>query len=358
MIDADSLTLKLDKRRFQIGQIFVEHPAVAEAQFMLRDALKHGPRLREFSTRYLYGYSRCGKSELTKRLITELTGKPVAKEEFFQIIEGNGHKIVYADLTSGATPRVVCRMMLFQLFGDKECLSARLTDPEMTAGMIKLFRKHGITWLFIDEAQTMLRALTEKSAHKLSEFVFTIENARAFGTTLVGTPRLEHLLRMEDTALERQGGIKHLSPFAFKTEVEKTALASFVDTFASKLPYKANWFQECEDEDQMLLATMYAIRGRPGRFAILNEQAAIRGFDDCGGTPPEVLTKKHLAAAFDVSFKGEERMHGLNPFVDSDFKKLPKFPLNVDEEKQLATDWTEEPNSPKRRKGGKLYGVS
>ena len=358
MIDAVSLEQELDKRTFHIGQIFVEHPAVSEAQFMLRDAMKHGARIREFSTRYLIGYSRCGKSELTKRLITELTGKPVAKEEFFQIIEGNGHKIVYADLTSGATPRVVCRMMLFQLFGDKECLSTRLTDPEMTALMIRFFRKHGITWLFIDEAQTMLRALTEKSAHKLSEFVFAIENARAFGTTLVGTPRLEHLLRMEDTALERQGGIKHLAPFAFKTEVEKTGLASFVDTFASKLPYKANWFQDCEDEDQMLLATMYAMRGRPGRFAILNEQAAIRGFDDCGGTPPEVLTREHLAAAVDVSFKGEERMQGLNPFIDSDFRKLPKFPLNVDEEKQMAPDWTEEPKSPKRRKGGDLYGAS
>lgn len=357
MTEPISLEQELDKRRFHIGQIFVVHPAVAEAQFMLRDAMKHGARIRETSTRYLVGYSRCGKSELIKRTITELTGKPVLKE-FFQIIEGNGHKIVYMDLTSGAVPKAACRMMLFQLFGDKECLNARITEFEMTVLMINLFKKHGITWLFIDEAQTMLRSLTEKSAHKLAEFILGMENARAFGITLVGDPRLEHLHRMEDAPLERHGGTKHLLPFAFRTETEITAYASFIDTFVSRLPFKANWFADCQDEDQMLLATMYATRGRAGRFSVLNEQATIRSFDDCGGSAPEVLKKEHLAAAFDVSFKGEARMHGLNPFIDSDFKKLPKFPLCIDDEKQMVTDWTEEPKSPKRRKGGNLYGGS
>jgi hypothetical protein len=200
MAESISLVEELNKRRFQIGQIFVAHPAAAEAQFMLKDAIKNGARIREFSTRYLIGYSRCGKSETTKRLITELTGKPVLKE-FFQIIEGNGHKIVYADLTLGATPKAACRMMLFQLFGDKQCLRPALTESEMTVLMINLFRKHGITWLFIDEAQTMLRSLTDKGAHKLSEFVLSIENARAFGTTLIGAPGLDHLHQMEAAAL-------------------------------------------------------------------------------------------------------------------------------------------------------------
>jgi hypothetical protein len=142
-------------------------------------------------------------------------------------------------------------------------------------------------------------------------------------------PSLKNLRDTIDATKQRSGGIKKLEPFGLKSD----EFPAFVAAFSDQLPFKTNWFTENEDDHHMLRATFYAQRGRPGRHALLVDTAIVQAFIRTAGAEPVELTKQDLAAAFDLVSRDDDDMHGLNPFRDDDYCRLPKFPLSVDEEK-------------------------
>jgi len=306
--------------------IFVKHTKAEEARQMLLLSLAFARRLRENSSTYLIGWSRCGKSEIIKRLLQEQTGLPVSKERI-QLLQGNGKRYLYADLMGGSTPRLLARQINFKIFNDRK--SRRLGEEEGTDALITNLNDCNVDGLILDEAQN----LAEDGVKKLARFILSIENECSAPLFVVGPPSLVKMMTKVDAMGQRSGGIKILTPFGFADDDQQEVHAAFVAAFSEELPFASNWFKDNEDDHHMLRATFYAQRGRPGRHSLLVEAAVPHAFIRTGGAEPKELTREDLAAGFDRVFMGQEIMQGRNPFRSADYLKLPPFPLSVEQEK-------------------------
>jgi hypothetical protein len=318
----------LDEKLEAIQQIFVQHTKAQEAREMLQLSLRFARRAREISSTYLIGWSRCGKSEIIKRLLQEQTGISVSKDRV-QLLQGKGKRYLYADLTGGATPRTLARKINDTIFNDRKSLS--LGEDEGTDALIDNLNDHNVDGFFMDEAQNL--ADDKKGIKKLGRFILSAENHCNAPLFIVGAPSLLDTRRAIEATRQRSGGLKKLEPFGF-VGGQKDFLSAFVAAFSEQLPFPSNWFSQNEDDHDMLRATFYAQRGRPGRHSLLVEAATVHAFIRTGGAEPEELTKEDIAAGFDRVFLDEDAMLGLNPFRKEDYKKLPAFPLNVEQEER------------------------
>jgi len=344
----------LEKKRAHIGQIFVQHHDVVAVREFLNQVNATHFRLREMETAYVRGWSRCGKSETIKRWIHELTGQHVVPGVALQLLEGNGIRIVYADMTIGATPMQASQMIGSELFGSGKIL--RLQELPVTKELIRLLSHHRVTILIVDEAQTLLRSLGPKGADKFAAWILAIENAQAFQLVLVGAPFLELLQLSVDAADAREAGSRVLKPFAFATNDDQDKHRGFVKSFAEQLPFKANWISDSLSTDKRydtLYALFFATRGRPGVHAKLHEHSTVMACRDTGDS--EVLTKEHFRAAFDLRYLANSKYSGCNPFKDSDYARLPKIALSVDQD-ELDQQMTAFMKTTPNPTGGKLYG--
>jgi hypothetical protein len=342
----------LERKRIHIGQIFVKHPDVVGVREFLDQLHLAGFRLREMETAYIRGWSRCGKSETIKRWIHDLTGQHVLPGVYLQLLQGNGIRIIYADMTIGATPNQASQMIGWKLFGSEKIRT--LSELAVTDEFIELLKKHRVAVLVIDEAQWLLRSLGPKGADKFASWILTIENARAFQLVLLGAPFLELIQLSVDAAAARQAGSRLLNPFPFDTPDRQAKYAAFVKSFSSQTPFKKNWITEALETEKRfdtLRALYFADRGRPGNHAKLQEHATLFA----GGDAQE-LTKEHFRAAFDLRYLADSKYKGFNPFRESDYVRLPPFPLSVAEADPDAQMKAFMRTMSGNRKGGRLYG--
>jgi hypothetical protein len=347
----------LDHKRLSIGKIFVQHTDVVAVRELLNSVSETSFRLREMETLYFRGWTRCGKSETIKRWIYEQTGQHVIPGVALQLLEGNGIRIIYADMTSGATPMQASQMIGSKLFGSNKILS--LKELQVTDEFIRLLSPDdGVTtFLIVDEAQWLLRSLGPKGADRFAAWVLTIENARAFQLVLVGAPFLELLQLMVEAADARQAGSRLLKPFGFRTEDQQAQYGAFSKSFAGEVPYESNWIKEGLETSkryETLHALFFATRGRPGTHAKLHEHAAVASYRRTGSL--DSLSKEDFCAAFELRYLANAKYQGFNPFKDSDFKRLPQFPLTIEEDPPDEQMKTFMKAKSKSRKGGKLYG--
>ncbi|WP_198137013.1 ATP-binding protein [Nitrobacter hamburgensis] len=309
-----------------IRGIFVKHTKVEEARQMLLLSVAFARRLRENSSTYLIGWSRCGKSETIKRLLQEQTGQPISKKRI-QLLHGNGKRFLYVDLMGGSTPRILARQINFNIFNDRKSL--RLGEEEGTGALIENLNDLKVDGIILDEAQN----LAEDGVKKLARFILSIENECSAPLFVVGPPSLVKMMTKVDAMSQRSGGIKMLPPFGFADDEQREIHAAFVAAFSDELPFESNWFRDNEYDHHMLRATFYAQRGRPGRHSLLVEAAVPHAFIRTGGAEPKELMKEDIAAGFDRVFINQEIMHGRNPFRSEDYLRLPQFPLSVEQEK-------------------------
>ena len=109
-----------------------------------------------------------------------------------------------------------------------------------------------------------------------------------------------------------------------------------------------------ENRFDTLRALYFVTRGRPGSHAKLHEHATVFACRDTGDS--EELSKEHFRAAFDLRYLANPKYLGFNPFKDSDYALLPKFPLSVDEtelDEQMKAFMKAKSGN---RRGGWLYG--
>jgi hypothetical protein len=342
----------LEQKRTKIGQIFVQHPAVVGVRRFLDDVHGTGFRVREMETAYIMGWSRCGKSETIKRWIHQLTGQHVVPGVGLQVLEGNGNCIVFADMTIGATPMQASQMIGNRLFGSSKILT--LKELPVTDEFIRILIANGVTILVIDESQMLL---LRGGADKFAAWILSIENARAFQLVLVGSPLLERLHRTVDATDARQAGSRVIKPFAFATRDQRAQYGAFVKSFSAESPFKRNWISEALKTDKRfdtLRCLYFADRGKSGVHAKLHEFATVEACRDTGDS--DELTKEHFRLAFDLRFLDNHKYLGCNPFNDSDYDRLPQFPLVPDGAELEMKDYLKL-RSP-HRKGGRIYGDS
>jgi hypothetical protein len=305
--------------------IFVRHTKAEEARQMLLLSVAFAKRLRENSSTYLIGWSRCGKSEIIKRLLQDQTGQIVSKKKI-QLLQGNGKRFFYIDLIGGSTPRILARQVNFEIFNDRKSLG--FGEELGTSRLIENLNELKVDGIILDEAQN----LAEDGVKKLARFILSIENECSAPLFVVGPPALVEMMTKVDAMSQRSGGIKMLKPFGFANDEQREVHGAFVAAFSDQLPFETNWFKENEDDYHMLRATFYAQRGRPGRHSLLVEAAVPHAFIRTKGAEPKELTKEDVAAGFDRVFLDQENMHGRNPFRSEDYLALPKFPLSVEPE--------------------------
>ncbi|WP_431203192.1 ATP-binding protein [Bradyrhizobium betae] len=165
ILNSPLVVSKLDK----IRGIFVRHTKAEEARQMLLLSVSFAKRLRESSSTYLIGWSRCGKSEIIKRLLQDQTGQIVSKKKI-QLLTGNGKRFLYIDLIGGATPRILARQVNFQIFNDRKSLG--FGEELGTGALIENLNELEVDGIILDEAQN----LAEDGVKKLARFILAIEN--------------------------------------------------------------------------------------------------------------------------------------------------------------------------------------
>ncbi|MCJ2050530.1 ATP-binding protein [Methylobacterium sp. J-070] len=321
--------LPLAKRLAYIERIFIRHASIVLADDTLGILTDVPSGRREATLGYIRGYSRCGKSETLKRHIEKLTGLPVQKK-LEQLIGGNGHLVVYVELSSGDTPLGVAQRIL-GLFEDLK-LHRRNTavpqDRERDAirRAVDISNDNGVTLLALDEVQNLFRTGSAGDIAKTASMLISMQNASGFPIALTASPRLQELFDGNDAVQERAGPSMFLRPLPFRDGDEQEVFRGLVQKFEEKLPYLKG---PGLFSDRWLPATFFATRGRVGRLAKLAHAATTVAFKDAAqGNNPANMTLAHVRRGFELLHGSDPRMLGVNPF---DGKALPKIPLSVEE---------------------------
>jgi hypothetical protein len=358
------ICLPLNDKLDAIQRIYIRHPDIDHAWKVLKYNLLHSVRRSEAACGYIVGHSRCGKSETAKRWIYQTcgrrpeAGKPGKPYQPYQLIEGNGKTIVYADLTNGSTPFIATCQMLKKLFND--ITTTTLSETTAAARLIEQFRLAKVDQFIIDEGQKMFVKKGAAAITKFASWLVTIENARLFGTVVMGDMRLKDLFPQDDAINERKTGLALLRPFPFATPSDEEDYEGFVVEFERMLPFNktpiTNGTGRCTP--LMLLMIYFATRGPPGALSKLCEAATVEAYERLGGKNVESLEMADFIAAFDFLSKNDPRMKGVNPFTVDDRRKIPSFPLTPTEKE--ADSEADTPEAPRRRSkvGGRILAKS
>jgi len=338
-------TWDIDARLNCIQQTYIKHPQVVRIRTQLELHWKYGLRLRESTTSLIVGHSRCGKSETLKRFVKEKTGKrvPSTSEGTAQLIEGNGHRIVYLDTMNGATPLQASQTIADQIFTN----GLKFSETQASQKVIDLFTQHDVDLLVIDEGQKMTGADGIGAASdKFVNWLISMENSRKFRIIVAGGPGLQMTIDHHPMLRDRKDAVQLLQPFAHATDRDVSAFGNFLRQFEKHMPFLSTPLSDPALQD----AFFYASRGRPGKLAKFLEKATQIAFLRNKEKPVPHLTAKHLAEAFEIALLGETQMLGVNPFDHSG--SLPTIPLNVDQE-GYGFDPDEPPRGP-RPKGSRI----
>lgn len=316
---AEMISWDIDRRLNRIQQIYILHPAVQRVMQQLDFAWDHGMRLRETSTAFIMGNSRCGKSETLKQFIRRKTGKPFPNDNGATslFIEGNGCRIVYLDCTNGATPLQASISILKNLFQFR----LKITENEASEKLIHHFGMNQVDMFIIDEGQKMIG--TGAAANSFANWILSLENARKFRIVVSGDPKLKYLMDSHPTIRDRKDSFVEIQPFAHRSAADRAAFRTFLKNFDRMMPFLSTPLADPANDDAIYFAT----RGRPGKLGKLLEKATILAFKD---GLPKSLGIEHLASAFTLSFAHETWMLGVNSF---DHKgDLPTIPRSLAEE--------------------------
>jgi hypothetical protein len=328
------IALPLEKKLSIIQKIYVRDEVVGEAWEVLSGTVAHGLRLREASTGYIIGESRCGKSEAVKRFLFKRHGRYPVKGLPFQLIEGNGHRTVWADMTNGATPLIATKMLLSTVFRDIG-VRARMSESEAAIRLIEVLPHHEVDLFIVEEAQMMFNGHGPGSALKLSNWLLPLENAALFKTILVGAPELLEMFTQVLAAGRRHGGIARLDPFAFRTAKQKNQFARFVASFVKDLPVASTCIMSEETgkcDPRRLADLYYATRGVRGIVAKLMEFTLIGAHKRAAaGSNVERLELEDFALGFDYLLKHDPLMRNVNPFRVANENDIPSHPLTPQE---------------------------
>jgi hypothetical protein len=363
---SDARVSPLQTKLDVIGSIFVRHDDINRAWRVLDRTYRFGFRLNEASTGYIYGHSRCGKTEVAHRFIQSLTGKRPIRGKIYdsfgrirgpvcQLIEGNGVKIVYLDLTNGALPLAACQEIL-KVFKEIKP-THRMKQPEATARIIEVLGFHNVDILIVDEAQQAFRGHGIHAPNALGEWLLPMENAKVFKVVLVGSPDLRRLLREVPAARERHGGLAYLKPFDFETEEDEVFFGGFVEKFVRDLPFDST----CLLEDgkkisrRRLFDLYFTTRGVQGELPKLCEQSTISAFERCGSEVPKSLILDDFIAGFDYLFHDDDRMKGVNPFATTDIKRIPTISLVWNHKQHEGSEEQQKPVKRGRMKGFHIH---
>lgn len=315
----------VDRKLQRIQQTYIKHPQAQRVRMQLDLHWKYGLRMREGTTSYIVGYSRCGKSETLKRFTKDRTGKnfPKSKDGTVLLIEGNGVRVVYLDTMNGATPRQASISMLKNLFN----YHIRITENEAAEKLIHFFSENKIDLFIIDEGQKMIgKEGTGLAADKFVNWLLSLENAGCTRIVVSGGPELQNTIDTHPMLRDRKDSVQHIRPFPHGTSAEKEAFKKFLKAFDDHMPYVSTPIAEPALQD----AVFYATRGRPGRLAKLLEKATQIALMRNKDKPVAKLDQSHLAEAFDMIMLEEAQMFGVNPFDhDGD---LPTIPVSIEQE--------------------------
>ncbi|UEM08390.1 ATP-binding protein [Bradyrhizobium barranii subsp. barranii] len=346
---------ELRRKLDTIGSIFIRHDGILEGWEVLERTYHVGFRVNEATTGYIYGHSRCGKTELAHRFIKQLTGTRPIRGPVCQFVEGNGLRIVYLDLTNGSSP-LPATIMLLRLFRDIKA-NSRLSQPDATSRLIDNLLLHRPDMLFVDEAQQAFRGDGTYSVNALGEWLLPLQNARACRSALIGSPKLDRLFKTVEAARERHGGIAYLDPFSFKTEIDISIFRTFLRMFFEKLPFAKTCIVNDDGTVNIRRASdiYYSSRGGPGGVANLCEAATCAAFRRAAGAVPTTLELSDFAGGFDFLYRHDVRMKGVNPFLADDRKSIPAIPLTPDEEEDPEEKPKPKGNSKQSKVGGRIH---
>jgi hypothetical protein len=350
--------LPLDDKLDAIQRIYIRHPDIDHAWKVLKYNILHSVRRSEAPAGYIIGHSRCGKSETAKRWIYQTCGRRPVPGEPYQLISGNGKTIVYADLTNGSTPLIATTEILKKLFAD--ITIKQLSETTAAARLIKQFEWHGVDQFIIDEGQMMFVNKGAAGISKFASWIVSIENARMFGTVILGDTRLKKIFAQVDAVQKRKKGFASLKPFSFASPYDEAFFESFVVEFERMLPFLrtpiTNGTGRCTP--LMLLMIYFATRGTPGLLALLCEQAAVEADDRLGGGNVESLEMEDFVAAFDFLSKNDDLMKGVNPFAVDDRRAIPSFHLTPPETEDDSQADAQKAPRPRSKAGGRILAKS
>jgi hypothetical protein len=347
-----------------IGSGFIMHDGIEHAWRVLDWTFKYGFRLNESQPGYIYGDSRCGKTETAHRWIQHITGKrPVrgrklidGKEEAIlcQLIEGNDVKLLYLDLTNGASPLEACKGIL-RLFNYPKPMQ-RMKQTEATAKAIGMLIARSVDCVIVDETQQIFKGDGDLAAHAIAEWLLPMANARSFKMVFIGARNLKKLFKVQ-SAEARHFGIALLEPFKYNTKIDKGLWAGFLELFLKVVPFDTADLRVDGDKAKPLAERhvynfYYATRGAPGELAKFLETTAICAFERNNGILPDRLLLDDFVQAFEFLWRNDARMQGANPFSIADLKDVPSIPLSS----KAAVD-----DRPKARPraavvGGRIHG--
>jgi len=318
-------TWDVDKRLSRIQQIYIKHPQVTRVGTQLDLHWKHGLRLREATTSFIVGHSRCGKSETLKRFVKSKTGMSMPKTSSGTclLVEGNDARIVYLDTMNGATPLQASISILANLFQFK----LKITENQASEKLIHFFGLAGVDLFVIDEGQKMIGADgVGRAADKFVNWLLSLENAGKFRIVVSGGPELQNTIDTHPMVRDRKDAVQHLKPFAHATDVDRAAFRNFLTNFDGVMPFESTPLSQAKLQD----AFFFACRGRPGKLAKLMEKATQIAFLRSEDKPMNDLTVGHLSEAFSLSLLSESQMLGVNPFDHEG--ALPSIPLSIEQE--------------------------
>lgn len=218
---------EIDKIIVDFRAKLVRYPAYLKAIDAIQRCHEMGRyALEEPSCLLITGVSGCGKSTIRKEYAKQYPSR--------RLVDRTKIIVLQLELPSQPTIKNVAERILIEL-GDP--FPEKGSAEGKTARIIKLFRECGVELVFLDEFQHFIDHAGKKIEYRVADWLKHLINSTKVPFVLMGLPRCEKILEINEQLRRRFTPRVELMPFDFLNKNARINFASLLKSLEKNLPF-------------------------------------------------------------------------------------------------------------------------
>ncbi|MCH7377095.1 TniB family NTP-binding protein [Aeromonas sp. MR19] len=305
-------SLNIHQKIAELRKVVIFHPQCQTAFDAIRDAYLMSAQVGFPQHLLCVGQSGTGKSTLKSLIFDEYPPELLPDRELLPVL--------CVDTPSQPTIRNMAEAMLVQL--GEPCFM-RGSAIDKTNRILNLIKEKQVRLIIVDELQHFIDRGRRRAPLEVSDWLKTLIDQSQVSTVLMGLPRCEQILQVNEQLRRRYGRRLELNPFSIESPHEQSIFAGVITHFDQKLGLKRPLQLDGDLLRRFHFATNgiidYVVRLMTGSYAWATQHSV------------PAIDRSVLGRAF-VDWVWHEGKGVLNPFNDGFcWKRLdsPGMPFNL-----------------------------
>ena len=220
-------SLSIHQKIAELRKVVIFHPQCQLAFDAIRDAYQMSAHVGLPQHLLCVGQSGTGKSTLKSLIFDEYPPEPLPDRELLPVL--------CVDTPSQPTIRNMAEAMLVQL--GEPCFM-RGSAIDKTNRILNLIKEKQVRLIIVDELQHFIDRGRRRAPLEVSDWLKALIDQSQVSTVLMGLPRCEQILQVNEQLRRRYGRRLELNPFSIESSHEQSIFAGVITHFDQKLGLK------------------------------------------------------------------------------------------------------------------------